>query len=178
MVEKFFAILGLARDASSDDIEAARKRLAKQWHPDKHPEGTARNVAEAKMKAVNEAADSLLASAQKAKHEAERVRATPKPTNAYEVWMNLQKKDAERRAAEQERVRETFRRWNEDAAKRAAANPMPYTKMALDMSEGRSTLAGIGLTLLGFAADLSVGVNEALAKQAADDARQKKKNGS
>ena len=48
-----FATLGLGRDASSDDIRAARRRLAKAHHPDQGGDP-------ADMQRINEAADAAL----------------------------------------------------------------------------------------------------------------------
>jgi hypothetical protein len=48
-----FATLGLGRDATRDDIRAARRRLAKAHHPDQGGDA-------ARMQAINEAADAAL----------------------------------------------------------------------------------------------------------------------
>jgi hypothetical protein len=48
-----FATLGLARDAGSDEIRAARRRLAKAHHPDQGGDPAA-------MQRINEAADAAL----------------------------------------------------------------------------------------------------------------------
>ena len=48
-----FATLGLDRDATGDDIRAARRRLAKAHHPDQGGDP-------ASMRAINEAADAAL----------------------------------------------------------------------------------------------------------------------
>jgi len=54
-MKDYYKILGVARDASPEEIKRAYRRLAKQWHPDvnKSPE------AEAKFKEINEAYESL-----------------------------------------------------------------------------------------------------------------------
>ncbi len=48
-----FRVLGLGSDATSDDVRAARRELAKQHHPDRGGDPAA-------MQAVNEAADNAL----------------------------------------------------------------------------------------------------------------------
>ncbi len=52
----FYAVLGVARDASEDDIKKSYRRLAMQWHPDKN--GGAKE-AEEKFKEITEAYDVL-----------------------------------------------------------------------------------------------------------------------
>src|SRR3954466_15208414 len=51
----FYEILGVARDASADDIQRAYRKLARQWHPDvnKDPQ------AEDRFKEISEAYDVL-----------------------------------------------------------------------------------------------------------------------
>ncbi len=52
----FYATLGVARDASDDDIKKAYRKLAMQWHPDRN--GGAKD-AEEKFKTITEAYDVL-----------------------------------------------------------------------------------------------------------------------
>lgn len=40
-------LLGITKDASADDVRSAWKRLAKQYHPDKHSKADAKVAAEA-----------------------------------------------------------------------------------------------------------------------------------
>jgi molecular chaperone DnaJ len=54
--QDFYATLGVARDASADDLKRAYRKLAMQYHPDRNP-GDAQ--AEAKFKEVSEAYDIL-----------------------------------------------------------------------------------------------------------------------
>ncbi|RYF95521.1 MAG: molecular chaperone DnaJ, partial [Chitinophagaceae bacterium] len=39
MVENYYVILGVTRDASEDDIKKAYRKLALQYHPDRNPAG-------------------------------------------------------------------------------------------------------------------------------------------
>ena len=55
--EDLYAILGLSRRASSDDIKKAYRRLALQFHPDKNPQN--RPAAEEKFKAIAKAYEVL-----------------------------------------------------------------------------------------------------------------------
>lgn len=62
MVSDPYATLGVARDASTEDIKRAYRRLSKEWHPDKHPStgsGQARKEAEERFKGINEAYEIL-----------------------------------------------------------------------------------------------------------------------
>jgi len=48
------AILGVPKNATPDEIKKAYRKLAKQWHPDKHA-GDKKNEAEARFKEISEA---------------------------------------------------------------------------------------------------------------------------
>ena len=52
----FYAVLGVPRDASDDDIKQAYRRLAMQWHPDRN---AGAKEAEEKFKTITEAYDVL-----------------------------------------------------------------------------------------------------------------------
>ena len=54
--QDYYATLGVARDASADDLKKAYRKLAMQHHPDRNPGD---HAAEAKFKEVNEAYDVL-----------------------------------------------------------------------------------------------------------------------
>ncbi|HEY2775562.1 MAG TPA: DnaJ C-terminal domain-containing protein [Candidatus Binatia bacterium] len=56
--QDYYAVLGIARDASADDIKKAYRKLALKWHPDRHPEGE-RAEAETKFKKIAEAYEVL-----------------------------------------------------------------------------------------------------------------------
>lgn len=56
--QDYYAVLGVARDASADDIKKAYRKLALQWHPDRHPEDK-RGEAETKFKRIAEAYEVL-----------------------------------------------------------------------------------------------------------------------
>jgi curved DNA-binding protein len=57
----YYAILGVPRTASDDDIKQAYRRLASKYHPDKFTDGEteAKSAAEAKFKEISEAYDHL-----------------------------------------------------------------------------------------------------------------------
>ena len=54
--QDFYTTLGVARDASADDLKKAYRKLAMQHHPDRNPNNKA---AESKFKELNEAYDVL-----------------------------------------------------------------------------------------------------------------------
>ena len=54
--QDFYATLGVARDASADDLKKAYRKLAMQLHPDRNPGD---KKAEARFKEISEAYDVL-----------------------------------------------------------------------------------------------------------------------
>lgn len=68
MAEKrdYYEVLGVDRNASEDEIKKAYRKLAKQYHPDLHPDD---KDAEAKFKEANEAYEVLSDAEKKAKYD-------------------------------------------------------------------------------------------------------------
>lgn len=56
MGKDYYEVLGLAKDASADQIKAAYKKLALKWHPDRNADN--KTQAETKFKEVRERLDS------------------------------------------------------------------------------------------------------------------------
>ena len=56
MAKDLYAILGLTKGASPDEIKRAYRQKSKEWHPDKHKGDKA---AEDKFKEINEAYEVL-----------------------------------------------------------------------------------------------------------------------
>lgn len=56
--QDYYAVLGVARDASAEDIKKSYRKLALKWHPDRHPEDK-RADAEAQFKRIAEAYEVL-----------------------------------------------------------------------------------------------------------------------
>lgn len=54
----YYEVLGVSRDASQEEIKSAFRRLAKQWHPDRHP-SEKKKEAEEKFKEIAEAYEVL-----------------------------------------------------------------------------------------------------------------------
>lgn len=52
--QDYYEVLGIAREASPDEVKKAYRRLALKWHPDRHPEAE-RAEAEAEFKRISEA---------------------------------------------------------------------------------------------------------------------------
>ncbi|WP_258572098.1 J domain-containing protein [Actinomadura parmotrematis] len=57
--ETAYAVLGVAPDASADEIRRAHRLLIKENHPDLFPEGSARDAAGARTRLLNDARDAL-----------------------------------------------------------------------------------------------------------------------
>ena len=78
----FYSVLGVAKDASAEQIKQAYRKLAKQYHPDATGGDKA---AEQKFIEVNEAYDTLSdAEKRRAYDEAREARARPGPTIRYQ----------------------------------------------------------------------------------------------
>jgi DnaJ-class molecular chaperone len=56
--QDYYTTLGVARTASADDIKRAYRKLAKEWHPDRHPPHKRKEV-EDRFKAISEANEVL-----------------------------------------------------------------------------------------------------------------------
>lgn len=55
-----FEVLGVSRNATDDEIKAAYRQLAKKYHPDNYTDSPLADLAEEKMKEVNDAYDSIM----------------------------------------------------------------------------------------------------------------------
>ena len=62
----YYEVLGVGKTASDDEIKSAFRRMAKQYHPDLHPND---KEAEAKFKEVNEAYEVLSNADKRAKYD-------------------------------------------------------------------------------------------------------------
>ena len=58
MNQNYYDVLGVSKDASQDDIKQAYRKLAKEWHPDKH-KSEKKKEAEAKFKEIASAYEIL-----------------------------------------------------------------------------------------------------------------------
>ena len=56
--QDYYTTLGVPRTASADDIKRAYRKLAKEWHPDRHPPHKRKEV-EDRFKAIAEANEVL-----------------------------------------------------------------------------------------------------------------------
>ncbi|RYG45487.1 J domain-containing protein [archaeon] len=74
-VKNYYKILDVPRTASDQAIKKAFRKLALEWHPDKHPEST-REQAEARFKDIGEAYEVLSDAEKRARYAlAQRARA-------------------------------------------------------------------------------------------------------
>lgn len=55
-----YKILGVDQNATDEQIKAAYRELARKYHPDKYAESDLKDVAEEKMKEINEAYDEIM----------------------------------------------------------------------------------------------------------------------
>ncbi len=54
-----YEILGVSENASDEEIKKAYRKLAKQYHPDNYTDNPLKDLADEKMKAINEAYDTI-----------------------------------------------------------------------------------------------------------------------
>ena len=54
-----YEVLGVSENASDEEIKAAYRKLAKKYHPDNYADSPLADVAEQKMKEINEAFDTI-----------------------------------------------------------------------------------------------------------------------
>lgn len=55
-----YSVLGISADASDDEVKRAYRELARKYHPDNYQDNPLADLAEEKMKAVNEAYDAIV----------------------------------------------------------------------------------------------------------------------
>ena len=86
----FYEILGLSRDATSDQIREAYRRLAKQYHPDRFHRlsEVGKKYAEEKMLLLNEAFRVLSDAEERAKYD-EEIKARSVSSHAYARYVDL-----------------------------------------------------------------------------------------
>lgn len=56
-----YQVLGVSRSASDDEVKEAYRNLAKKYHPDQYAESPLKDLADEKMKEINEAYDAITA---------------------------------------------------------------------------------------------------------------------
>ncbi len=54
-----YEVLGVSENASDEEIKKAYRKLAKQYHPDNYVDNPLKDLADEKMKAINEAYDTI-----------------------------------------------------------------------------------------------------------------------
>lgn len=73
----YYKVLGVSKDASTDEIKKAYRKLAMKYHPDRNPNN---KQAEEKFKEINEANEVLSDSKKRAKYD--------QISNSYQAWQS------------------------------------------------------------------------------------------
>ena len=55
-----YAVLGVSRDATDDEVKSAYRELARKYHPDKYVDNPLSDLAAEKMKEINESYDEIM----------------------------------------------------------------------------------------------------------------------
>ena len=55
-----YEVLGVSETATDEEVKAAYRNLAKKYHPDNYTDSPLADVAEQKMKEINEAYDMII----------------------------------------------------------------------------------------------------------------------
>ena len=66
-----YEVLGVSETATDEEVKAAYRNLAKKYHPDNYTDSPLADVAEQKMKEINEAYDMINQMRQKGKVQAQ-----------------------------------------------------------------------------------------------------------
>ena len=85
----YYEILEIDKDADSESIKKAYKKLAKKFHPDLNPDDI--ELSEEKFKEINEAYHVLIDDSERKKYDqfgSEYVPRKPPPWQASNVWTN------------------------------------------------------------------------------------------
>jgi curved DNA-binding protein CbpA len=132
-----YAVLGIPRDASDEQVQRAYRRLAKRYHPDLNPDAQASQ----QMRRINQAWEILSSAASRAQHEA---------TSA--VWRSASFGLPSARARRSAAASPSPRAWNTAWASPSTprTHPRPAARPTDDARPGWLTAAGavaVGLLL-------------------------------
>ena len=123
---EYYTILNISKDASSDQIKAAYRRLCILYHPDKYPEKEKKQVAEKLFSRLKEAYEVLVDSRRRTiydRHGKEGLENDLQLTERITVPVELMEEY------------EKFYKWWEDRAYIQKSNPAGYFKLFLDATE-------------------------------------------
>ena len=76
-----YEVLGVSETATDEEVKAAYRNLAKKYHPDNYTDSPLADVAEQKMKEINEAYDMINQMRQKDKDKNRKGSSTNKTNN-------------------------------------------------------------------------------------------------
>lgn len=139
MAENHYDVLGVGRDATADEIKHAFRRAAKKSHPDLNPDNRA--AAEAQMKRINAAYETLRDPRLRRDYDAELARAEEQARRS-----RREEKEAENRANE-DAVRKAAYRWAEEMRRKAEEMRRQASRRAKQERRGADIYVNIDISL-------------------------------
>ena len=99
-----YEVLGVSRDASESDIKRAYRELAKKYHPDNYTDSPLADLAEEKMKEVNEAYDYVMNARKNGGADSSGYTSSTGYTNTSSRYTNVRTMIQQNRLDEAERI--------------------------------------------------------------------------
>ena len=136
-MENLYQVLGIAENASEEEIKLAYRKLAKKYHPDAHPDDAA---CEKKFQEINEAYSVLSSPEKRKKYDETNRRAAAAEGPAFRRDSGSRQQDAQTAGVDFEHIHRTFEQFfgfnpgtkdvtDEQKLNPGAKNPLDTTEL-------------------------------------------------